>query len=309
MTDGMNRPIVTIILATYNGERFLLEQLESLSRQSRRPDRLVLRDDGSTDHSVEIVRAWADQNNIVLQEVIGPRLGPGRSFLKALQTAEPADIYLFCDQDDVWQSCKIERALGLVPWGNCALPALCATRLEVVDAQLNFLSLSRSPKNLSFSSATCESLLTGCTMAFNAAFRRHLVHTLPQDAVMHDWWCYLVATGIKGATLNFDLMPTVRYRQHGGNVLGAGSVGWSALRTQGLRFIGRDSAVRSKQLQEFAKIYAFSLEPQAEAILSKLLSAKCGFVPRLYAALTVPIRRQTFFAALTTRLALLTNRF
>lgn len=309
MNERMSRPIVTVVLATYNGERFLPEQLESLAKQSRRPDRLVLRDDGSTDRSVALVQAWAARQGVALQQVTGPRLGPARSFLKALQAAEPADIFLFCDQDDVWQPYKIEHALNHVPWGRDVAPTLCSTRLEVVDEQLRYLRLSSLPKSLSFSSAACESQLTGCTMAFNAAFRSLLVRALPEHAAMHDWWCYLLATSATGVALHFDPAPSVLYRQHGGNALGAGPVGWSALRVRGLRFIGRDSTVRSRQLQEFAKIYGTALEPQASDILRQLLSAKRALGPRLRAAFCAPIRRQTLLATLTTRLALLTNRF
>ena len=309
MTEPKSRPIVSVILATYNGERFLSEQLESLTLQTRCPDRLVLRDDGSTDHSVELVRVWADRNGVALQQVTGPRLGPTRSFLTALRVAEPADLYLFCDQDDVWQPCKIDRALNLVPWGDDVAPTLCATRLEVVDERLNPLRLSSLPTGLSFSSAACESLLTGCTMAFNATFRELVVRALPEQAQMHDWWCYLLSTGANGATLHFDPIPTVLYRQHGGNALGAGPVGWSALRARVLRFVGRNSAVRSRQLQEFAMLHGAGLTPEASEILCQLLAAKHGLIPRLRAVFTTPIRRQTAFATLTTRLALLTNRF
>lgn len=302
-------PIVTVILATYNGERFLSEQLASLAAQTHRPDRLVLRDDGSSDRSGEIVRTWTQHAGVDLHEVFGPRLGPARSFLTALQACGPADMYLFCDQDDVWKPDKIERALRLVPWGREAPPALCATRLEVVDAQLNFLRLSALPKQLSFSSASCESLLTGCTMAFNRAFRDLLVRALPEQAAMHDWWCYLLASGARGAELYFDAAPTVLYRQHGTNALGAGPVGWSALRARVRRFAGRDSSMRSRQLQEFSRVHGPVLAPHALAVLEPLLAAKRGWGPRLRAAITAPIQRQTFISTLTTRLALLTNRF
>lgn len=309
MDERMNRPVVTVILATYNGELFLPEQLESLATQSRMPDRIVLRDDGSVDRSVEIVKAWADQNGVALQQVNGPRLGPARSFLRALQVAQPADIFLFCDQDDVWQPYKIERALDHLPWGGGVAPTLYATQLEVVDEQLNFLRLSSVPKCLSFGSAVCESLLTGCTMAFNAGFRELLVRVLPEHAAMHDWWCYLLATSAIGSVLCFDSTPTVRYRQHSGNALGAGPIGWRALRARGQRFFRRDSNMRSMQLQEFAKLYESDLAPNALRILSQLLDAKCGLGPRVRATFTAPIRRQTVLATLTTRVALLTNRF
>ena len=305
----MTCPIITVVLATFNGARFLPEQLDSLAAQSHRPDRLVFRDDGSTDHSVEIVRSWADQHGVSLQQVTGPRLGPARSFLRALQLAEPADIFLFCDQDDIWQSDKIARAIAHLRWGYDAAPALCATRLEVVDEQLNHLRLSPLPQGLSFASATCESLLTGCTMAFNAAFRELLVCALPDKAAMHDWWCYLLATGVSGAALHFDQTPTVRYRQHGGNALGAGPTGWKALRARGLRFFTRESSMRSRQLLEFEHHHGAALTHEASAVLDQLLAAKHGLMPRLQAAFTAPIYRQTVLSNLSTRLALLTNRF
>lgn len=309
LNEAMNRPIVSVVLATYNGERFLPEQLASLAAQSRRPDRLVLRDDGSSDQSVALVQAWAAQQGVALQQVSGPRLGPAHSFLTALEAAEPADIFFFCDQDDVWLPDKIARALALLPWGDGVAPTLCASRLEVVDAQLNPLRLSALPGNLSFASAVCESLLTGCTMAFNAVFRARLVRTLPQQLVMHDWWCYLLATGLQGAALQFDSAPTLRYRQHGANTLGAGPTGWAALRARLRRFMGRDSAMRSGQLQEFAQIHGLELTPQASALLAQLLMAKRGWGPRWRAALTAPLHRQSTLATLTTRLAVLTNRF
>ena len=76
----MSEPVVTVILATYNGERFLPEQLRSLERQTRRPDRVVLRDDGSSDRSVEVVRHWANVAELPLQIITGQRLGPAQSF-------------------------------------------------------------------------------------------------------------------------------------------------------------------------------------------------------------------------------------
>lgn len=304
-----SRPIVTVVLATYNGERFLPDQLESLAAQYRRPDRLVLRDDGSDDRSVELVRNWADRHGVTLQQVAGSRLGPSRSFLQALQLAQPADIFLFCDQDDVWLPHKIERALDFVPWGEGAEPTLCATRLEVVDERLKHLRLTQLPHHLSFASATCESMLTGCTMAFNAAFRQRLVRFLPENAVMHDWWCYLLATGADSATLHFDPTPTVLYRQHGGNALGAGPTGLSAALARLRRFAGRDALMRSRQLRELGHLHGIDLSPQASALLQQLLAAKCGLWPRLRATFTAPIHRQTVIATWTTRFALLVNRF
>ena len=305
----MHSPILTVVLATYNGARFLPEQLFSLSAQSRRPDRLVLRDDGSRVVSVDIVRAWTDREGIDLQLVEGDRLGPARSFLVAVQAAHSADLFLFCDQDDVWFPDKIERALALVPHGDDAAPVLYATRLDIADEHLHSLRLSSIPKNLSFESAAFESVLTGCRMAFNAAFRTRLIQGVPSHIGMHDWWCYLLATATNGAALHFDPKPSVNYRQHSSNTLGAGPTGWRALYERVRRFMRGDSTLRSRQLHEFEGLHVKVLSPHAATILHQLLGAKSALLPRLTVAFTVPIHRQTWRANLTTRLALLTNRF
>ena len=302
-------PVVTVVLCTFNGEKFLPEQLSSLASQTRRPDRLVLRDDGSSDASVAIVEKWAHAEGIALQQIMGPRLGPAHNFLVALQAASLADVYLFCDQDDVWREDKIERALQNVPWDQKSGPVLCATRLAVVDENLEPIRLSFLPKHLAFDSAVYESLLTGCTMAFNAKFRDTLIRMIPPAMVMHDWWCYLVATGVAGVTLRFDTEPLVLYRQHSNNAMGAKLTGLADMHVRLSRFFGTDSALRSRQLMEFAALYEVVLSPAAANLLHTLLGAKSSLLRRIWAVYKLPVQRQTFLATLTTRLAVLTNRF
>lgn len=304
----MNLPIVTVILATYNGGAYLAAQLASLADQTRRPDRLVLRDDGSTDDSVQQVRDWARVEQIALQIVpAGERLGPARSFLAALEGAASADIFFFCDQDDVWLSHKIERAVQQLSITDAALPQLVATRLQIVDHRLRPLRLSPEPHHLSFGSAVCESVLTGCTMAFNAAFRQLLIRELPRRLEMHDWWCYLLATG--AGRLSFDPEPSIMYRQHANNTLGAGPRGWGLVSARLIRFAGKNSSLRSRQLDEFARLHGRDLRPDAAALLRQLLAAKLSLAGRWRAALTSPIRRQRRASEFTTRIALIANRF
>jgi glycosyltransferase involved in cell wall biosynthesis len=303
-------PIVTVVLATYQGAHFLPEQLESLSSQSRKPDRLVLRDDGSKDQSVEIVRRWAQVNRIDLQELTGPRLGPSRSFLLALQLSKPADIFFFCDQDDVWFPQKIARALEILPFGEGAPATLLATRLEVVNEQLQHVRLSQLPKHLSFASASCESLLTGCTMAFNSSFRDQLVRCLPESAAMHDWWCYLLATGIRGTNIRFDPLPTLQYRQHGRNALGAGPTGLAAAVARVRRFLGPQISIRSNQLREFREIHGSALTAEAVSLLEKLIPMnQQSLFARAKSAISAPIHRQTAFSSMVTRVSLFMDRF
>lgn len=303
----MSLSSVCIVLATYNGERFLPEQLRSLSAQTRPPDRVVLRDDGSDDHSVEIARAWSRDCGIDIQLETGPRLGPAQSFLHALRATGPADLYLFCDQDDVWLPNKIERALRVVPCNVGAPPVLYASCAQVVDEQLRFLRLTAAPRRLSFASAACESLLTGCTMAFNTALRERVVRELPAFTPMHDWWLYLVASAM--GTLHFDEVPTLLYRQHEHNALGAGRSGWVEWRERLQRAASPDSAVRWRQLRELDRIHGSELKPADADLVQTLLAARDGMTQRMLAACCAEVERQTKSRRMSTRLAILANRF
>lgn len=304
---AMSPPKVCVILATYNGERYLLEQLRSLSGQTREPDCVLLRDDGSSDQSVEIARSWSRESGVALQVERGPRLLPALSFLNALKVAGPADLYLFCDQDDVWLPHRIERALGFVPCGDDAPPVLYASRAVVVDSRLRFIGLTPTPQRLSFASAACESLLTGCTMAFNRPLREQVVRELPAFLGMHDWWLYLVASAT--ATILFDETPTLLYRQHAHNVLGAAPSGWTDFGARLRRIISGDKAVRWVQLSELVRIHGAAMTPAAAALTKTLLSARSTFSARVRAAWCAPIVRQSRSRSLSTRLAILLNRF
>ena len=302
-------PVVCVVIATYNGATYLPELLASLAAQRHRPDQIVLRDDDSSDQSVELVQKWTALNAISLQLVKGGRLGPCQSFMCALKAANSADIYFFCDQDDVWLPCKISRAVSSVPWGATAQATLYASRLQVVDALLKPTRLSAIPHNLSFASACCENVLTGCTMAFNERFKQEITSYLPVSAVMHDWWFYLFASAARNTELIYDEEPTLLYRQHGANVLGAGPIGWTAWWARVCRFFANRRQERSVQLAEFNSYHGDLLQIEASALLNQLLSAKQSIVARLTASLTSPIKRQTIISNVTTRISILVNRF
>jgi glycosyltransferase involved in cell wall biosynthesis len=293
-------------LATFNGQLYLPELLQSLASQTCRPSKVVLRDDGSSDDSVEIVKRWATAENIPLQTLLGERLGPAQSFLRALEAAEATDIYLFADQDDVWLPMKIERALGHIHYGTSAPPTLYASRLAVVDEQLHFIKFTQHPNELSFNSATCENVLTGCTMAFNSAFRSIILQKLPKQIAMHDWWLYLLATAT--ATLLFDDTPTILYRQHSQNIVGIESTGLFNFQERINRF-RKNKSIRSNHLRELLSTHENMLNPRALELTNNLLNAQTKMSARFFTALTARIKRQTILSQVFTRFAILINRF
>lgn len=309
MNNKKSGLIVTVILATYNGSRYLPAQLESLARQTVRPTHIVVRDDGSVDGSLALVKQWAERQDIACQVITGPNLGPARSFLTATTQAADSDYYFFCDQDDVWLDDKIERAVTRLGSAEQAKPMLYASRLQVVDQELQPLRESELPSHLSFSSAAYESLLTGCTMAFNRTFRALLSTRLPEFVLMHDWWCYLLATGVEGAELVYDDRPTILYRQHATNAVGAGPTGFKAIKTRLKGFVSAKQPLRFLQLQEFSRLHEGRLSATATDTVRRLRSARCNPWVRPSIALSLPIERQTFSSVLSTRLTILINRY
>jgi hypothetical protein len=224
-----------------------------------------------------------------------------------VRAAGAADVYMFCDQDDVWLPEKIDRAVCAIYGSSSDVPHLYATRLRIVNERLQWLRDSPIPTELSFASAVCESVLTGCTMAFNAALAKHLCSEPPRFLIMHDWWAYLIAAGC--GRVSFDSQPSLLYRQHGSNALGAGPRGLAKLGARVSTFLGKNSAQRSLQLVELLRLHGSALFPSAYQLAVMLTSGVCDAGLRTRAALLAPIRRQTMLSTLSTRLSILTNRF
>ena len=210
-----------ILLSTFNGARFLPDQLDSLLRQDAAWV-LFWRDDGSTDDTAAIMqRFMAGPGAGRCRAVVAPagRVGPTASFMALLRAAAGSEVVAFADQDDVW----LPEKLGLAVRALSAEtePALYCSRQVLVDAGLNRIGLSaglrRSPH---FPAALTQNVATGCTVALNAAGARLVAASEPPSSSLHDWWSYLLVSA-HGGRLIADETPTVLYRQHGGNMVGA----------------------------------------------------------------------------------------
>ena len=304
------RPHVALLLATYNGAAHLDDFLASLAAQTCRPDRIVLRDDGSTDDSAERVLIWAREQGMPVQVLAaGERLGPARAFLRLLAEAGEADLYGFADQDDVWLPAKIERAvhrLGPAAWHD-NVPVLYASTLTVADARLTPLSTTPVPRHLGLGSALFENVLTGCTMVFNRALAERLRRHPPADPLMHDWWAYLVAAAV--GRIEFDPQPTVLYRQHAHNTIGAGPRGLALLGARLRRFVLTPDRRRASQAQDLLDGQADLMDPAWAERIRGLLAARPHAWARLAQALRFPVARQTVRDDWATRAAIASGRY
>ncbi len=215
-------PRVAVLLATYNGARFLPAQLESLAAQTMADWVLYWRDDGSTDDTTAVMQqfaAGAGAGRCVQVEATPGRLGPTGNFMALLRAVADADAVAFADQDDVWLPDKL--ALGLAALERSAEPTLYCSRQLLVDAELRPLGESAPlPPPPPFPAALTQNVATGCTVLLNRAAAGLVARSRPPSSSLHDWWSYLVVSA-SGGRLVADPTPTVMYRQHDGNVVGA----------------------------------------------------------------------------------------
>ncbi len=218
-----------ILLATYNGENFIKEQLNSLYSQTCKDWTLYVHDDGSTDNTATVLREFSLGNsNMTIMDY--PKMGnPKDNFMSMLEKVD-ADYYLFCDQDDRWVSDKIEKEMNhmhLLEEKNPGKPVLVFSDLYVTDKRLNILSNSMwehggiRPELLKdFSLGGAFQYVTGCTMLFNKEAKKAALSHPYAKATMHDIWITLCVLKEKGIVSGI-YEPLVYYRQHESNTLGA----------------------------------------------------------------------------------------
>ena len=272
--------MVDILLSTYNGSKYLKEFISSLITQTFKDFRLIIRDDGSTDETLQILEDLKRRNpeKVEITEDNLGNLGPCKSFLNLLKKAE-AKYIMFADQDDAWLSEKIELTLKKMielenKYGE-ETPILIHTDLKVVDEKLKIVADSfwkyqgLDPHYKALNYLLVQNNVTGCTVMINNALK-NLVQIIPERAIMHDWWLALVASAF--GVIEYIPKPTILYRQHQAQNTGARpyTVGYLFKKFM----INPEEAFKAVQktlyqAQEFLRIYENLLtEAQKEILLT-----------------------------------------
>ncbi|MEH5979201.1 glycosyltransferase family 2 protein, partial [Enterobacter roggenkampii] len=218
-----HQPKVTILLCTYNGQEFLKKQLDSIINQTYTHWDIYVSDDGSSDRTIEILRHYQKKlgkNRLVILD--GPGQGFARNFLSLIYNhCIFSDYYAFCDQDDIWNSDKLERSLSALS-SKSQTPALYCSRTELIDEQDITIGYSYNfSKAATLKNALIQSIAGGNTMLINHAARK-IITKVPESILVpsHDWWIYQCVCAC-GGYVYYDSTSTVKYRQHSGNIVGA----------------------------------------------------------------------------------------
>jgi len=222
---------VCVVLAVYNGQHFIEQQLDSICSQKYQDWDLFIRDDASRDASLSIVENFAKKNSHVdIIEDLEGNLGAKKSFVSLLESKqlESYSYVAFSDQDDVWMQDKLLRQLeemykleGAFP----NTPLLVYSDMEVVDASLDMISSSfmdyqgiHHEDKQALQVLLTQNFSTGCTMLVNRKLL-DIALPMPDDVLMHDWWLALCAAVF--GSIGFIDEPLLKYRQHGNNEVGA----------------------------------------------------------------------------------------
>lgn len=224
---------VTILLALYNGAKNIEAQLQSFIRQSHTHWSLIISDDGSTDTGPEIIRQFCaghPEHKIALIE--GPKQGYVKNFLSLIDATDAdTDFISLSDQDDVWLEDKLERAIACLDKLEANVPALYGSRTMVCDDTLKTKSLTTLfKKPPGFQNALVQNIIGGNTMVINQPALRMLkeITQFSTGTTCHDWWIYQMISGV-GGTVIYDPNPSLKYRQHAGNLIGANTTTLASL--------------------------------------------------------------------------------
>lgn len=221
--------MIDIIMATYNGEKFIKKQIDTIIAQSYTDWRLLIHDDGSTDATVSIVKKYVEeypQKICLLAD--GVVTGGAKYNFFHLMKETDADYIMLADQDDVWGKDKISKSYEFIKEKEKELgedvPVLCHSDLKVVDSKLNiinesFFDMQQLAKNKnSFNDLLVQNNITGCTVIMNKTLKQ-LCAEMPNEAIMHDWWIGLLAASF-GKIYHME-HKEILYRQHDNNTEGA----------------------------------------------------------------------------------------
>jgi glycosyltransferase involved in cell wall biosynthesis len=215
----MSRPTIAVLLATYNGEKYLVEQLNSIICQKEVNVHIYISDDGSSDKTIYIIKSFIKKYPKKIKKFFcGKYKNAAKNFMSFTKKKLNYKYYAYCDQDDVWLERKLINALKKINLGY----DLYGGRTLNTDKNLNKINYSPKYKYFrpSFNNALIQSFAGGNTMVFSHKIYKLLEKTdLKKKIPAHDWWAYLVTT-YSGKKVYYDPVPYVLYRQHGKNVNG-----------------------------------------------------------------------------------------
>lgn len=295
---------VCILLSTYNGEKYLEEQLNSLIGQENVNIQILVRDDGSTDKTVQILNKWKKKG--LIEWYTGENLRPAKSFMNLLRNAPQADFYAFCDQDDVWLPNKLINAICKIM--SSEKPALYLSRTTLVDANKNIIGPSEFEYKFTLGEAIVTNPATGCTLVLNNSLRNIAIRFEPDRLTMHDEWIYKLCLIFNGF-LYADKESYILYRQHDHNVLGANESFKTKIKRRTKLLLGGKAGERSTSLKELFKLYGNDMPLDSRCFIEKVARYDSSFLDKINLILDNRLCAPKFSTLMNFYIAVLLGKF
>ena len=267
---------VEILLATFNSEQYVSSQLDSLLAQDFRDISVTVRDDGSSDRTWDILNEYAQKDARIKLLPDRTSSGSAKSNFFRLLLASSADYVMTCDADDFWLPQKVSHTLAAMQKlenGDRDVPCLVHCDLKVAGEDLGIIAESLveyeklTPSRTGLKQLTAQNNVTGCAMMVNRALLNYIKRE--PDAVMHDWWCALIASAF--GRIAFLPESLILYRQHGSNQVGAYNASSADASLSRLTSKERNRTIYDsmfRQASSFAEEYSDKLTPEQKKILT-----------------------------------------
>lgn len=285
---NVNNDTVAICMAVYNGQNYLEDQLESIVKQTYSNWILFIRDDGSNDNSLSIINEYIrnyPEKIIFINKKESDKGGPKENFANILSWVNKNynfNYFMFADQDDYWLETKVENSINTIKSTERYYdgPILLHTDLKVVDNRLNVIEESffkyraLDPNKKDIKHLLVQNNITGCTMCWNSSLNQ-LIDLSDESIAMHDWWIGLIASCF-GRIVCYE-KPTILYRQHGQNVVGAtqvNSVKFVISRLFGNAHVKETLKLSIDQSDAFLEKFGQKLSPEIKSDVSRFSSIK-----------------------------------
>ncbi len=262
---------VTVVLATYNGEKYLREQLDSLLCQEGVSVKILVRDDGSEDRTKDILDEY--QRRGLLTWYTGEHLNVQKGYLDLLKNAPKSDYYAFCDQDDVWDGKKLLYAVTELDELPADRPSMYYCGQRLVDEDLKLLSTHRITTDRNATTNFLISNVAGCTAVFNQVLVDAVNRASPKFILMHDSWLFKVCLAL-GGNYYADSAAHINYRQHGNNVAGLNG-GIKGKLKQVKRYL--EVFEIQKQCQNLLQCYENEMTPEYKTLTENIVNYNQSF--------------------------------
>lgn len=299
---------LAVLMATYNGEQHLQAQIESiLQQQLDIPFDLIVRDDGSTDNTIQILESYRDKG--VLSFCTGENLGSARSFIHLLRNHPGYDFYAFADQDDVWNKDKLAQGVQAV--ASAEGPALYCTNSLMVNDRLESLGRNTHrgiPTYNTVSILCLASSAQGCTSVFNKALAQVVQdHPVPDVFVMHDALLTCVCTLMNGQII-YDHRPSMQYRMHSNNVFGMATAKqglWCVIRSRWKEIATKKKISIYAQTNSLLNTYGDVVSRENLALCQTVIRSEKALGARLRLVFNKDLKHSTANKTLTKKLQIL----